>query len=124
MCLLTTYVQVVFVDVMDKLIEQLQQTKSYTVTEIGGEGEKVNTISNYRAINSKTHEKDAVQEISNADLVSCPACLDTHGTTTDPASRSPALSAPTSSNSLLLSSLKQLTLVLPQHQSPSLPVRT
>lgn len=75
MCLLSTYVQVVFVDVMDKLIEQLQNTKSYTVTEIGGEGEKTNTISNYRAINSKTHEKDAVQEISNADLVSCHACL-------------------------------------------------
>ena len=56
---------------MDNLIEQLQNTKTYTVTEIGGEGEKVNTISNYRAINSKTHEKDAVQEVSSADLVSC-----------------------------------------------------
>ncbi|CAF9918117.1 MAG: hypothetical protein ALECFALPRED_000565 [Alectoria fallacina] len=63
--------EVVFVDVMDKLIEQLQQTKSYTVTEIGGDGEKVNTISNYRAINSKTHAKDAVEEISSADLVTC-----------------------------------------------------
>ncbi|CAD6568766.1 MAG: hypothetical protein ASARMPREDX12_001829 [Alectoria sarmentosa] len=63
--------EVVFVDVMDKLIEQLQQTKSYTVTEIGGDGEKVNTISNYRAINSKTHEKDAIEEISSADLVTC-----------------------------------------------------
>ena len=62
--------QVVFVDVMDKLIEQLQNTPKYTVTEIGGEGEKVNTITNYRAINSKTHEGDAVKEISSADLVS------------------------------------------------------
>ena len=58
---------------MEKLIEQLQQTKSYTVTEIGGEGEKVNTISNYRAINSKTHEKEAIEEVSSADLVSCQA---------------------------------------------------
>lgn len=58
-------------DVMDKLIEQLQQTPKYTVTEIGGEGDKVNTITNYRAINSKTHEADAVKEISSADLVSC-----------------------------------------------------
>lgn len=100
-CLLIIYVQVVFVDVVDKLIEQLQTTKSYTVTEIGGEGEKVNTISNYRAINSKTHEQDAVQEISTADLVSCHALCQPFGSMTDPSSRSPALSAPTSSNSLL-----------------------
>ena len=59
---------------MDSIIEQLQATKSYTVTEIGGDGEKVNTITNYRAINSKTHEADVVQEIAGADIVSaeCP----------------------------------------------------
>lgn len=61
--------QVVFVDVMDSIIEQLQATKSYTVTEIGGEKEKVNTITNYRAINSKHHEADVVKEIASADLV-------------------------------------------------------
>lgn len=55
---------------MDSIIEQLQQNKEYTVTEIGGEGEKVNTITNYRAINSKTHEKDVIHEIATADLVS------------------------------------------------------
>lgn len=54
---------------MDKLIEQLQQTPKYTVTEIGGDGDKVNTITNYRAINSKTHEADAIKEISEADIV-------------------------------------------------------
>ena len=54
---------------MDSIIEQLQKTKSYTVTEIGGEGEKVNTITNYRAINSKYHEDDVVKEIASADLV-------------------------------------------------------
>ena len=64
-------IQVVFVDVMDSIIEKLQATKSYTVTEIGGEGEKVNTITNYRAINSKTHEADVIKEIASADLV-CP----------------------------------------------------
>lgn len=116
--------QVVFVDVMDKLIEQLQQTKSYTVTEIGGEGEKVNTISNYRAINSKTHEKDAVEEVSSADMVSCHAHHQRHKITANAASRSPALSAPISSNSLLRLSLKQSTLVLPLHHSLLLPVRT
>lgn len=54
---------------MDSIIEQLQKTKEYTVTEIGGEGEKVNKITNYRAINSKTHEADVVKEISNAEIV-------------------------------------------------------
>lgn len=81
---------------MEKLIEQLQQTKSYTVTEIGGEGEKVNTISNYRAINSKSHEKDAIQEVSNADLVSCHTRRQLLGITAKAVSRSPALSDPTS----------------------------
>lgn len=54
---------------MDDLIEKLQKTKEYTVTEIGGEGEKVNTISNYRAINSKHNEDDVVKEIATADMV-------------------------------------------------------
>lgn len=63
--------EVVFVDVMDSIIEQLQNNKEYTVTEIGGEGEKVNKITNYRAINSKTHEADVIDEISTADLVTC-----------------------------------------------------
>ncbi|KAI4242106.1 MAG: hypothetical protein LQ352_007299 [Teloschistes flavicans] len=63
--------EVVFVDVVDSLIEQLQKTKEYTVTEIGGEGEKVNKITNYRAINSKHNEQEAVDEIATADLVTC-----------------------------------------------------
>lgn len=57
---------------MDSVIEQLQKHKEYTVTEIGGQGEKVNTITNYRAINSKYHEEDVIKEISTADLVSNP----------------------------------------------------
>lgn len=65
--------KMVFVDVMDSIIEQLQKTKEYTVTEIGGEGEKVNKITNYRAINSKTHEKDVIDEIASADLVRTPS---------------------------------------------------
>lgn len=70
--LLTSTLQVVFVDVMDDLITKLQNTKEYTVTEIGGDGEKVNTISGYRAINSKTHEQDVVKEIATADIVAPP----------------------------------------------------
>ena len=54
---------------MDKLIDQLQKIHHYNVTEIGGEGEKVTKIENYRAINSKTNEADAIKEISTANLV-------------------------------------------------------
>lgn len=57
---------------MDSIIEQLQKNKSYQVTELGAEGEKTNTISNYRAINSKTHEADVIKEIEEADIVSFP----------------------------------------------------
>ena len=64
--------KVVFVDVVDSIVEQLQNNKEYTVTEIGGDGKKVNKITNYRAINSKTHEADVIKEISTADLVSLP----------------------------------------------------
>lgn len=63
--------EVVFVDVMDKLIEQLQKTKSYTVTEIGAEGEHSFEINNYRALNSKTHLEDVINEIATADVVTC-----------------------------------------------------
>lgn len=62
--------QVVFIDVMDSIIDLLQKNKSYTVTEIGGDGEKVTTITNYRAINSKTHEADVIEEIASAEIVS------------------------------------------------------
>nr|POE88003.1 mannitol-1-phosphate 5-dehydrogenase [Quercus suber] len=63
--------EVVFVDVMDSIINKLQETKSYTVTEIGSDGERSFTIDNYRAINSK-HEMDKViEEIATADIVTC-----------------------------------------------------
>lgn len=71
------YSQVVFVDVMDSIIDQLQKTKEYTVTEIGTEGEKVNKITNYRAINSKYNEKEVIEEISKAEIVrSRPSIVD------------------------------------------------
>ena len=59
----------VFVDVMDSIIDLLQKTPEYTVTEIGTEGEKVNKITNYRAINSKYNEKEVIEEISKAEIV-------------------------------------------------------
>ena len=54
---------------MDSIIELLQKTPSYTDTEIVTEGTKVNTITNYRAINSKYNEQDVIKEISEADIV-------------------------------------------------------
>lgn len=62
---------VVFVDVVDKLIDQINNTPSYTITEVGAEGEKTKTITNYRAINSKTHMDDLVSTISSAAVVTC-----------------------------------------------------
>jgi mannitol-1-phosphate 5-dehydrogenase len=63
--------EVVFADVMDALIDRINDTPSYKVIEVGSEGTTENTITNYRAINSKTHEADLIDEISTADVVTC-----------------------------------------------------
>ena len=63
--------EVVFIDVVDSLIETLQNTKSYEVTEIGPEGESKFTISNFRAINSKHELEKVIEEIATADTVTC-----------------------------------------------------
>jgi mannitol-1-phosphate 5-dehydrogenase len=63
--------EVVFVDVIDSLIETLQKTPSYEVTEIGPEGESKFTISNFRAINSKHEMEKVIDEIATADTVTC-----------------------------------------------------
>ncbi|RAL11609.1 mannitol-1-phosphate 5-dehydrogenase [Aspergillus homomorphus CBS 101889] len=63
--------EVVFVDVVDATVNALQNTDSYEVTEVSEEGEKTKTIRNFRAINSKTHESDVIQEIATADVVTC-----------------------------------------------------
>lgn len=56
---------------MDSIIDQLQNSKSYKVIQVGAEGNTVSTISNYRAINSKYHEDEIIKEISTADVVTC-----------------------------------------------------
>jgi mannitol-1-phosphate 5-dehydrogenase len=63
--------EVVFCDVMDSVIEQLQKSKSYKVIQVGAEGNSETTITNYRAINSKYHEADVIEEIKTADVVTC-----------------------------------------------------
>lgn len=62
---------VIFADVADALIDTINATPSYQVIEVGAEGTTTSTISNYRAINSKTHEADLIEAISQADVVTC-----------------------------------------------------
>ncbi|RDA96271.1 hypothetical protein CP533_1678 [Ophiocordyceps camponoti-saundersi (nom. inval.)] len=63
--------EVVFADVVDSLIDRLNATPSYKVIEVGAEGTDELTITKYRAINSKTHEEELIQEISTADIATC-----------------------------------------------------
>jgi len=63
--------EVVFIDVVDSVIDSLQSTPTYQVTEISEDGENTKTISNYRAINSKHDEPAVVKEIATADVVTC-----------------------------------------------------
>lgn len=62
---------VIFADVVDKLVDSLNASPSYKVIEVGTEGTDVKTITNYRAINSRTHEAELIEEISTADVVTC-----------------------------------------------------
>ncbi|KAI0109802.1 mannitol dehydrogenase domain-containing protein [Daldinia grandis] len=63
--------EVIFADVVDKLVDSLNSTPSYKVIERGVEGTDVKTITNYRAINSKHNEAELVDEIATADVVTC-----------------------------------------------------
>ena len=63
--------EVVFIDVVDSLIDQISSTKSYTVTEIGTDEVKSYTIDNYRALNSKHDMPKVISEIATADTVTC-----------------------------------------------------
>lgn len=63
--------ELVFIDVMDSIIDALQKTPSYTVTEVGDSGSKTHTIDNYRAINSKHDEAKVIEEIATADTITC-----------------------------------------------------
>lgn len=56
---------------MDSVVELLNKYKSYKVIQVGAEGQEESVITNYRAINSKTHEADVIKEITTADVVTC-----------------------------------------------------
>jgi mannitol-1-phosphate 5-dehydrogenase len=60
--------EVVFADVAAPLIDALAASTSYQVREVGV-GAKTNTVDNYRALNSATHESDVIDEIATADVV-------------------------------------------------------
>ena len=60
--------QVVFVDVVDELIDALNRTPSYLVKEVGLESRE-ERVDNYRAINSRADEPAAVGEIASAHIV-------------------------------------------------------
>lgn len=63
--------EVIFADVADALIDKINATPEYHVIEVGAEGTTRSTITNYRAINSKTHLDELVEEIRTADVVTC-----------------------------------------------------
>ena len=60
--------EVVFADVVDALIDKLAATPTYKVIAVGDDAHE-ETVDNYRAINSKTHEADVIAEIAKADIV-------------------------------------------------------
>ncbi|KAI0549154.1 mannitol-1-phosphate 5-dehydrogenase [Xylaria curta] len=63
--------KVIFADVVDALVDSLNAKPSYNVIELGTHGTTQKTITNYVAINSKTHEAELVNEIASADIVTC-----------------------------------------------------
>ncbi|PKS07405.1 hypothetical protein jhhlp_006008 [Lomentospora prolificans] len=62
---------VIFADVVDPLVQSINSNSSYKVIEVGVEGTDELTITNYRAINSRSDEEALVNEIATADVVTC-----------------------------------------------------
>jgi mannitol-1-phosphate 5-dehydrogenase len=60
--------QVVFADVVDELIDALNATPSYLVKAVGLDS-ATERVDNYRAVNSRRDESDAIAEIASADIV-------------------------------------------------------
>ncbi|OAA66862.1 mannitol-1-phosphate dehydrogenase [Niveomyces insectorum RCEF 264] len=63
--------EVIFADVNAEIVDQLNREPSYHVYEVGADGTTETTITNYRALNSKTHEADVIDAVATADLVTC-----------------------------------------------------
>ncbi|RYO94773.1 hypothetical protein DL766_000036 [Monosporascus sp. MC13-8B] len=63
--------EVVFADVIDKVVDALNATPQYKVKEVGVDSKDEKIITNYRAINSRHDEAKLIDEISTADVVTC-----------------------------------------------------
>lgn len=63
--------EVIFADVVEPLVKSINENSSYKVIEVGVEGTEELTITNYRAINSRSDEEALVNEIATADVVTC-----------------------------------------------------
>lgn len=60
--------EVVFVDVVESLVEAINRRRQYSIKEIAGDQEKIVTIENVRAINGKA-ETEVAAAISQASLI-------------------------------------------------------
>lgn len=60
--------EVIFADVNDAIIAELQAADSYHVHEVGVES-RSSVVDNFRAINSRTHEAEVVAAIAAADVL-------------------------------------------------------
>ncbi len=60
--------RVIFADVNDAIIAELQAAESYRVHEVGEES-RSSVVDDFRAINSRTHEAEVVAAIAAADIV-------------------------------------------------------
>ncbi|WP_263707901.1 mannitol-1-phosphate 5-dehydrogenase [Shouchella tritolerans] len=60
--------EVTFVDVNEEIIDALNERNEYEVT-IAGERKETETVTNVRGINSKTNEKEAIDAIVEAEIV-------------------------------------------------------
>ncbi|SPN98626.1 probable Mannitol-1-phosphate 5-dehydrogenase [Cephalotrichum gorgonifer] len=63
--------EVVFADVVEDLIKNINSHSSYKVIELGDDGTDEKTITGYRALNSNADLDALVQEIATADVVTC-----------------------------------------------------
>ncbi|MDI6452806.1 hypothetical protein [Peloplasma aerotolerans] len=61
--------EVIFLDINEKIIDTLNKDRKYKITTVSNENEQQIIIENIRAINTKTHEKEAIDAIATCDLM-------------------------------------------------------
>ena len=63
--------EIIFIDVIDKTIDDLKKLPKYSVTAVSEQGEETSEITNYTAINSKYDMAAVVDKIVAAEVVTC-----------------------------------------------------